>query len=266
MPFDLAAMAARTRRFRQPQVVIRDIAPPAVLATDFYRACYMPIIQEVEAATPRILAAYERALAEMVTDSAADVEEELSALQRTLQALVLALTPRLRSWALQVETWHRGKWRGAVLSATGVDLGTMLGPSTARRSLEQTIAWNTGLIRDIGDQARQRIGTAVFSGLTERQPPRVVAKEISEAAGMGRARARRIAADQLNKLASELAEERRREAGIKKWKWRHSGKKHPRVAHKARDGKVYSDKNPPPEMPGRLPYCGCRSQAVLEFS
>jgi hypothetical protein len=277
--FDLSAMARRTRSVRRSAVVIRDIVPPATLATDLYRACYLPIVQAWQNATPTIVAEYDRTLGAMTTDSSADVEAQLSFVQQELNRLVLVLTPRLRSWALRVEAWQRGKWRGAVLSATGVDLQTLIGPEDVRDTLDSVIAWNTNLIRDVGEQARQRISNAVFSGLNQRKPAREVAKEIREATGMARDRSLRVASDQLNKLSGSLADERRREAGIDLWKWRHSGKRHPRADHVARDGKIYADTEagaganvegqavsaPPADRPSQLPYCGCRGLAVLVF-
>lgn len=264
MAFDLAAMA-RASGARRRQIVIRDIQPPATLAAALYRECYAPIIDAWRERLPQIEATYARTLAEMVTDAPADVEADLSAAHSAIQAILLGLAPRVRAWAMRTERWYRGRWRGAVLAASRVDLATMLGPEAARRSLEQTVAWNTSLIRDVSDQIRQRIGGIVFSGLRERRPAREVAREIREAVGMGRDRSIRIASDQLNKLTSDLADERRREAGIRKWRWRHSGKKHPRQTHKARDGRTYTDKTAPPDRPGQLPYCGCRAQAVLEL-
>src|SRR5690606_20764421 len=124
------------------------------------------------------------------------------------ERLFLTLTPALRTWAFRVEQITRQRWRGAVLAATEVDLGTLLGPEPIRDTLESYIAWNTDLIRDISDQARKRIAGRVFSGLTQRKPAREVAKEIREAVGMARDRSLRVASDQLSKVSSSLAEER----------------------------------------------------------
>jgi uncharacterized protein with gpF-like domain len=56
-----------------------------------------------------------------------------------------------------------------------------------------------------------------------------------------------------------------RQAGIDDWDWMHSGKLHPRAEHKARHRKRYSFSNPPADMPGEKPFCGCRKLAVVEF-
>lgn len=281
MKFSLATMVRRLRIPRRKSIPLRDAAPPAVLATDLFRGVYLPVVEAWGAASERVVTTYERTLAEMVTDTPADVATDLDDIAAEIDRIVLRLTPRLRDWALSVEQWTRGKWRGAVLSATGVDLQTLIGPEDVVETLDALVERNVGLVRDVSAQTRGRIADAAFRGLTNRTPAREVAREIAEAVGMGRARATRIAGDQLSKLTSALADERRREAGIDVWKWRHSGKRHPRDWHKARDGKLYGDDSgmvgrevdgqtvlTPPEpndLPGRPPFCGCRAQAVLVF-
>lgn len=266
MKYDLRTLTRRANPgMRRRAIVIRDIAPPGVLATDLFRAVYLPGVQLWSRAAETIIAEYERSLGELTTDSPSDLQARLDAAQSEAERLLILLDAALKDWALRTEKWQRGKWRGAVLSATAVDLETLIGPEDVRQTLEQIIAWNTSLVRDVSAQARQRIGNAVFSGLTERRPARDVAKEIREAVAMSRRRSVAIALDQLTKLTSALADERRREAGIDRWKWRSSHKRHFRPEHAARDGKVYSDADAPQDLPGRLPYCGCRSQAVLNL-
>jgi uncharacterized protein with gpF-like domain len=111
----------------------------------------------------------------------------------------------------------------------------------------------------------------VFRGLRNRSNPDDVAKEIYEATGMARRRARNIAADQLVKITSSLGEERRRQAGVSTWEWVHSSKLHPRERHLERNGKRYDDDatsgdaKPPEDRPGQLPFCGCTERAVLSL-
>jgi SPP1 gp7 family putative phage head morphogenesis protein len=152
-----------------------------------------------------------------------------------------------------------------VLSATGVDIGTLIGPEDVRATVAAYMEWNASLIRDISAQARQRISNAVFAGLQARTPAREVAKQIREATGMARDRSIRVASDQLSKITSSLADERRREAGLTSWKWRWSRKKHGRKEHIAREGKIYTDVDAPEDLPGQLPFCGCRQLAVINL-
>lgn len=277
MRLDLAAMTRRAKNPRRSLIPIRPISAPATFATDLYRSCYAPVVQAWEAAIPRILATYERSLAEQVTDSPADLAIDLDATEREVSSLVVTLRARLGRWATMVEGWHRRRWRGAVLSATNVDLGTMIGPADVRTTLETAIERNVSLISDISAQARQRIADSVYRGLTERRAAADVAREVREAANMARRRARNIAADQLVKVSSALNDERRRQAGISAWEWNDSDKKNPRPEHQARDGFLYSDdpeqvgqeeggkrvRKPPEDRPGQLPFCGCTSRAVL---
>lgn len=278
--FDLAAIIRRTRNVRRSAIVIRDIAAPAAMATDLYQAAYLPIITAWTEAAPRIESEYARTLAQMTQDSPADVQAEVDSAATALQRLVLTLTPQVRNWAMRVEVWHRNRWRGAVLSATGVDLATMIGPEGVAAPLATHIEWNTALIRDVSDQIRQRVGNAVFDGLRNRTLARNVGKAINDAVGLGRDRSQRIASDQLQKLTSALADERRREAGITAWEWVHSRKLHPRARHVERNGNYYTDDPsavgeningktlhaPPDDRPGQLPFCACRARSVIDMS
>lgn len=279
MRFDLATLARRTRNPRRKTVTIRDIAPPSTFAGDLYRTGYAPVVALWAQTAERLAAEYARTLAAQTTDSPADLESTLDAADREFGLLSIILTPALERWALQVERWYRGKWRNAVLSATGVDLRTMMGASDVRKTLGATINWNVALVKDVSAEARRRMASIVYDGLRGNKPARDVAKALRESVGLSRKRSIRIASDQLAKLTSGLADERRREAGIDKWQWRHSQKAHPRADHIARNGKIYSDDPkgvgqvvngqavlaPPEDGVGQLPFCGCRSQSVLEF-
>lgn len=272
---DLATMARRVRNIRRRAISLRQIAPPATLATDLYQSCYRPVVQTLAAFQVRLMAEYERSLAQLTTDSATTLEGEMDGLDGLLRRLVLELTPRLRNWLLRTERWHRGKWRGAVLSATGVKLDTMLTAGDVNETLDTFLARNTALVKDVGDQARGRMSDAVFRGLTARLPAREVAKDIRKAVDMSRRRALGIASDQLSKAASALDGERMKQAGITEFKYVHSGKLHARPWHKARDGKIYNletrqevggdDVIEADDMPGVPPWCGCRKQAHISF-
>jgi hypothetical protein len=266
MRYDLAALTRRARNPRVSQIVLRDIAPPSMFAADLFRACYRPIIGGWTAAVPRIIAEYDRSLPvrdALITDSIADLGALLESLGEELTRLVLELVPELRDWTVRYEQHHRARWRGAVLTATGVDLETILIASGVPTSLADTIAWNVALMKDVSSQAQQRITAAVFAGFRDRRPAREVAAQIREAIAMGRRRSINIASDQLVKLSSALDRERRADAGITSFKWRWSHKRHGRKEHMARDGKIYSEATAPEDRAGTLPFCGCREQAVL---
>lgn len=280
MRIPLAAMTRRARpNGRRKAITLQPITLPATRATNLYRAAYLPIIEIWTNALPALEAEYGRSLAEITTDSAATLEAEIERAANLAGAFVLGVRARVEGWARLAEAWHRMRWRRTVLSATTIDLATLIGPQDVREALETVIARNVALIRNVSDQTRQRIADSVFRGLQNRTPPRIVAREIADAVGMGRKRALVIAADQNVKLSSALNEERRRQAGIDSYIWRHSGKRHAREEHKVRDGQYYTE-NPERvgteyqgkivrrevdagDRPGIPPYCGCTSQALL---
>jgi hypothetical protein len=283
MQYNLATLAKRQRNIRRSEITLPVIVAPAIYASDLFTSCYRPIVDLWASSVDEIVQEYARSLSDMVTDSPEDVQAIIDEVERSAVALSLSLTPQVQGWALKVEQYIRTRWAGAVLSATGVRLDTMLGPEDVRATLQTYIGWNVDLIKDVSAQARQRIANAVFSGFQNRTPAREVAKQIREAVAMSRRRSTLIASDQLSKLSSALADERGREAGLICWKWVHSGKRHPRKHHLERNGFLYSSVKAeqgkhvkgvivrvPPEQddwPSRPPWCGCSQQflLVLEF-
>jgi len=275
MKYDLAQLVRRTKNPRRKVVVLRPIVPPKALASDLYTSTYKRIIEALNAAIPGIVAAYERALPvrDGFADAADDVQPELESLGDWLRRLVLSLTPALGEWTVRVERWHRQRWRRAVLTATGVDIETMLLATGQPTSMAETVAWNVALLKDVSAQAQSRIGNAVFAAFQQRKPAADLARELRDIVDMSRRRSLGIAADQLQKLSGALDTERMADAGFDRWKYHHSDKLHPRLWHKAREGKIYDlrtnkeidgpDQIKPGDGPTEPPFCGCKKQGVL---
>lgn len=265
--FDLPRLARAQGRRRD--ITLRPIVPTAAAATEL-AAIIAPAWRVWAQGIESILAAYDPPPLEvgdtLTLDSPTQIETAIAALAAEFMTrLVTEITPSLRRWVVSTERWHRGRWSAAVKAGTSVDLGTVLTAQPVQETLEVWLARQTALVKNISDQAQQRIADAVWRGWQARTPVREVAKELREAVGMGRRRAIRIAADQNVKLASALDRERQVEAGIRKFKWRSSHKLNFRPEHQARDGKVYEYAKPPADMPGELPFCGCRAQAYLDI-
>jgi SPP1 gp7 family putative phage head morphogenesis protein len=262
-------LASLVKRRSGKPIVLANIATTQAQATDLL-AVYAKALAAWSAGIPRIMAEYEATVREIRTvhDSAATTTGAIDDVAAEIRRLVLTLTPELRRWALRVETVHRDKWVRSVLSATDVDLSTVLSPFDVNETLDASLNWNVSLIRDVSDELRRKVSNSVFAGFQRRAPAREIAKEITEATGMARSRARRIAADQTVKLGSRLNQARQEQAGLTSFKWRHSGKVHPRSWHKARDGNVYpwrGNSIPADDMPGVPPFCGCVAQGVITF-
>jgi SPP1 gp7 family putative phage head morphogenesis protein len=260
-------LASRVRRPSKRPITLANIKPTqaqALALLTIYARAIAPWI----AAAPHIVAEYEHTLSGMTKDSPSTTGDAIDSVAAEIQRLVLLLTPELRQWALRVEQVHRGKWVASVLSATDIDLNTILTAGDVNDTVEASLNWNVSLIRDVGDETRKRIANIVFGGFQQRKAAAEVSKEISEAIGMARSRARRIASDQTVKLGARLNQARQEQAGISSFKWRHSGKRHPRSWHLHRDGKVYPWENSgiaADDMPGVPPFCGCTAQGVIVF-
>lgn len=268
MRYDLAGLVRRARNIRRRQIVIRDVILPEMRAVDLHQQVYGPIVAAWEQVIPQIIEAYDRNLP--VTDGQFhdDVNDLQSLLDRAAEAilrLVVDLRLSLSQWTLRNEAFQRQRWVDAVKAATGVDLATFLGPNDVDVELKAFIERNVALMKDINSQARGRIAEAVFRSASERTGSAELAKEIGGIVDMSRKRARRIASDQKNKLGAFLNRARQQEAGLDRFRWRHSGKLHPRLHHKARDGKIYlwNNNQLDGDLPGMAPFCGCHAQGIL---
>lgn len=280
MRYDLAGMASRAG-VRRREIAFAPIQSTRAQANDL-AAIYNRMLAPWYGARERIEAAYDRELSRVLqTDAIDDLAALFDDLGREVQRLVLELTPSLQEWALRTESVHRGKWARTVLAGAGVDIRYLIGPQDARETIAAFLARNVALVKDVSAQAQGRISDAVFRGLQQRTPAREVGKLIAEATGMARKRAVRVAADQTVSLAGALDEQRQLEAGLGFWKYRHSGKKHPRSWHRARDGKIYErdsrrevqfvggkkkygdDVIAPGDGPTEPPFCACTRQALL---
>lgn len=273
--FDLPALARQQGRRRD--ITFRPIVPTQAMATDL-AAIYAPAWRTWSENIDRILVGYDpKPLTDGLTrDDANAMQAAIDAVaSEFLTRLVAQITPALRTFAIRAERIHRSRWAAAVNAGIGIDLSMVLTAQPVEETLSAWLARNVALAKNISDQAQSRIADAVFRGYQQRRPVGEVAKEIREVTGMGRRRAVNIAADQSSKLSGALDTERQVEAGIEYFRWRHSGKLHPREEHRARDGKVYEIKSgkerggsgtvPADDRPGMAPFCGCRSQAWIEL-
>jgi SPP1 gp7 family putative phage head morphogenesis protein len=254
--------AAKRNRPRASEIRIREIVPTKSQADDL-AAIYLEVMRYWRDVGQRIVTFYDPPA--LTTDTIPEIESELVRSQVGANALILALTPRVRRWTELFAAWHSRKWASNVQAATGVSIAAFLAAAPVADDLATALAWNVGLIRNVSDQARDRIANIVWSGWRARIPRNEIAKQINQAIGLGRDRSRRIAVDQATKLSAELDRSRMLEAGIDEWIWRHSGKAHPRLDHVARNGNRYTWQNAPEDIPGELPFCGCKAQAVLDL-
>lgn len=239
------------------------------------RRIYLAVVSAwTDGARERLMPTYNPS----VTDDVPEFEQAEEQLAREISALVANITltgGALDVWATGLEEWHRNRVIAGALSAANVDLSTRLSSFEVRATVQEAVAWNTSLIRNVSEDMRSRISNVFFAGFREGTPPRELGRKIAEVSGIGRRRANNIAADQTVKLSAALDRARQEEMGLEEWVWRSSHKVNYRPEHLARDGKHYAStaaeakrtglRAPPADMPGDLIRCGCTRQAWLRL-
>lgn len=279
MPYNLPRMA-RLKGVRR-NVTLRPIQPTQANA-DSLATLYLAVLKAWNAAD--ILVGYDappKGISDsLVLDAPGDQTAAIQNAESQVTRLILEFTSGLRSWVLRVERWHEQKWAASVKAGTDVDVINLLGFGEVSETVDVFIDRNVALVRNVSDQLRGRISDAVYRGYQQRLPVRKVANDISEATGLARKRSLRIASDQNSKISAALDRDRRDEAGVAMFRYRHSGKLHNRPWHKARDGKIYDsatgkqveadgekmdggDVIAADDRPGMPSFCGCREQAYL---
>ena len=255
--------AVRRNRPRVQSVKFREITPTKA-QSDTLAAIYLDVVRLWRDVGARVLTVYDPPA--LTTDTQPEIDAVLTQGQNAANALTASLSIRLDGWAAALAAWHSRKWAANVLAASGVRIDGFLSNAMIADDLAASLNWNKSLIRNVSDQTRDRIANIVWSGWRARTPRNVIARQINEAVGLGVKRARRVAIDQTTKLSAALDTSRMLEAGLDEWIWRHSGKAHPRLDHLARNGKRYTYKTAPDDLPGELPFCGCKKQAYLDLS
>jgi SPP1 gp7 family putative phage head morphogenesis protein len=259
---DLPAIL-RSQGRRRP-LTLRPIHHTQAQVRALYRL-YLPVLAVWSDAKPRLLEAYAATARSYTGDSFSDIESEITATDEQAVRVVFDFRAFFTEWAEQLMLWHVNRIGQQLTYATGIDLTTQLGP--ANETLEDFLARNTALIRDVSDQARGRIAGIIYRGVQQQTPVRDIAKEIDEAVGLGRKRSLRIASDQSAKLSGALDALRGKELGFEGYIWSHSDKVHFRPWHKARDGEFFAfgsevDRTDPP---GYAPFCGCTRRLSMEL-
>lgn len=266
MKIPLAEMMHRAQPKRR-----RAILPPINTTRaqgQRFNALYVRVIRIwVEVANSRILPAYRDTLPQVRTtrDSIPDIEAAIAAADERIVTAIAVFEDAFREWANDLNLFHLRQLTSQIKYATSIDLSTLLTVGDVQMTIEDALRQNLSLVRSVSDEIRNRISGSVFRGLQRRTPIREVAKEMNQATQLGRARSLRIASDQTVKLAASLDRERHAQLGITHFKWRHSGKAHPRQIHLARNGKVFKweSKVGREDPPGWLPFCGCKAQGII---
>ena len=148
--------------------------------------------------------------------------------------------------------------------------------SEAKKEIMKALVFeNVSLIKSIPNEYFKQITGAVARSIENGDGISWLAEQLKSFGAKSDRRAQLIAQDQTRKAYNSINLRNFREAGIRKFKWLHSGgSAQPREWHKdVLNGNIYSIDDPPiidPKtketgFPGQLPYCRCVMCAVLSF-
>lgn len=259
----------KAQRPRQKSLTLRPIETTKSQAQDL-ATIYLRTVRVWEDSKATLAQTYADALAQqdgMTRDDASWLTAVIEFLNGEATTQITLFSALFEGWANSLVQWHTRRIVANLKYAGNVELASAMFDPRGGSTVGDALARNVALIRNVSDQTRGRISDIVFRGLQQRIPARDVAKEISEATGLARKRALRIASDQTVKLSAALDRQRMIDLGFDQFEWRHSRKAHPREWHKDRDGKVFRLDDPSlvGDMPGDQPFCGCRAAPHMEL-
>ena len=246
---------------KRKEVTLRPIVPTGALETDLYRI-YLDSVRIWTACAREILASYERP--RLTTD--ADADWILDRADAQADSAVFIQTEKLGRWVRRMGTWHGERTISSVQSALGVDISPYVRLVDVDDLLTASVRANVALIRDVNARTRAAVEEVVRDGLVNRRTKKYVTDALSKAMGITKRRARLIANDQTHKLNLALTAYRNQQLGIDSYRWKHMPQEHPRPAHVARNGKVFSWSKPPYDgHPGYAINCKCAAEPVVEL-
>lgn len=262
-------LIVKAQRPSQKRLTLRPVETTKSQAQDL-AAIYLRTVRVWEGGKASLVQTYSDALGQqggLTRDDASWLTAVIEFLSGEATTQISLFSALFEGWANSLVQWHTRRIVANLKYASNVELASAMFDPRGGNTVGDALARNAALIRNVSDQTRGRISDIVFRGLQQRIPARDVAKEISEATGMARKRALRIASDQTVKLSAALDRQRMIDLGFSEFQWRHSRKRHPREWHKERDGKVFRLDDPAlvGDMPGDQPFCGCRAAPHMEL-
>lgn len=246
-------------------------------------AAYARLLPDAGNALPADAAAQ---LIRAVDDAAARVDRELAQVRQQFPEAFRRL-----------DQWHRVQWVNRIRAATTIDVAMFTEPGETRGVVDNAVAWNQQMLGQVHADMRGAVTAALLGGIAIRAAatpaqrkalagelareaqrearttgspapvpdlPESITDLLDKVLGKAKKRAARIGVDQTDKASGEMDRARRRSAGLSRFRWRHTPQQHPRVDHKARDKRVYSQSNAPNDRAGTLPFCKCWEEPLFD--
>jgi SPP1 gp7 family putative phage head morphogenesis protein len=156
----------------------------------------------------------------------------------------------------RVSTFQREQLDKQVRAALGVPMA-LIEPFTVDK-LEQFAAENAALIKSVSERYHDRIRARVNDTFERGATAEQLAEDFVEVDGMAERDARRIARDQIGKLAADFNQARQTELGVTSYIWRSVHDQRVRDEHRQLDGRKFKwSETPPDGHPGDAVNCRC---------
>lgn len=167
--------------------------------------------------------------------------------------------------ANKVSEQNRKQVTQSIKKAVGIDV--LLSEPYLEDRLTDFAASNVDLITSMSEEYLTRVQRAVSTAVEGGMRAEEVLRQIPDAAGVSRRKAKMIARDQVAKLTGQLNMMRQQELGLGKYIWRTQRDERVRSSHAQHEGEVYSWDNPPADTghPGQDYQCRCWAEPVIEL-
>lgn len=276
---------AKTLRRRRPQPQVREglaLTPSAAVRARYARDLEQLVRRMTRDARRGVVAIFE-------SDAAAESKAldaslgsiariAINDLSRRFDALFRSKANELAErMVAQVERDSRAKFGRSLRELSG---DTTLPARVLRAGglddvVKASVAESVALIRSIPQQYLLDVRGLVMRSIQSGRGQADIVEGLLRVEGVTRRRAALIARDQVSKTTAAVNRTRAQAAGIKQFKWRHSGGgRDPRRLHVEMDGNVYSYDDPPVidertgerGLPGQAINCRCFAVPVVNFA
>jgi SPP1 gp7 family putative phage head morphogenesis protein len=221
------------------------------------------------------------AAATMDATIAAQAKILMKALMKRFDALFDSAAPRLaESMVSNADKTSAANVSASIKAMTeNVTLNFKSVSAPLRQIMKAAVNENVALIKSIGAEYLGNVEKAVYRSITTGQGVAELIPQLEKYEGITYRKAKNIALDQTRKTYSVINKSRMKSAGLRKFKWSHSGGGlHPRESHQKIDGEIFSFNDleaeqaalgvPPEDLgfPGVPINCGCTAIPVIDFS
>lgn len=243
----------------------RRIAPTEALRSSIARP-YFDLVRAWRAERDALLAIYAGELSDtgqLRPGSTARIQRAVDQAAARIEAT--RLERRFPGILANLDRWHRLQWVARIQSAVGVNVSVFITERATAAEIENAAARNEQLHVSLHEEAKNRAGSLLTNSLMAFLPAAAVATAFGKGMDQSKARAARIGVHQTDLLTEALTRVRRREAGLARFRWRHSGHvRVPRPEHLARDMRVYTQSNAPNDRAGVLFGCQCWEEPLFD--